>query len=67
MPPLLATSLGFGVAEVLLGVMAEDTGVAGFSPTLGAPVLDVALEARKVLFTETDLNVVGFFVDEVLE
>lgn len=67
MPPLFATSLGFGVAEALVGVAAEDTGVVGFSPTLGAPVLEVALDAKKVLFTETDLKVAGFFVDEVLE
>lgn len=67
MPPLFATSLGFGVAEALAGVAAEDTGVVGFSPTLGAPVLEVALDAKKVLLTETDLKVAGFFVDEVLE
>lgn len=66
-PPLLATSLGFGVAEALVGVAAEDTGVVGFSPTLGAPVLEAALAAKKVLLTETDLKVAGFFVDEVLE
>lgn len=67
MPPLFATSLGFGVAEALVGVAADDTGVVGFSPTFGAPVLAAALDAKKVLLTETDLKVAGFLVDEVLE
>lgn len=66
-PPLFATSLGLGVAEVLAGLAVGGTGVVGFSPTLGAPVLEAALDAKKVLFTETDLKVVGFFVDEVRE
>lgn len=39
----------------------------GLSPTLGALVLEVAFEAKKVLFTETDLKVAGRFVEEVRE
>lgn len=53
--------------DVLEGAVAEGTGVEGLSPTLGTLVLDVALEAKKFLFTETDLKVMGFLTDEVLE
>lgn len=46
-------------------MVAEDTGVVGFSPTLGLLVLEVALEAKNVLLTETDLKVAGRLADEV--
>lgn len=46
---------------------AEDTGVVGFSPTLGTLALEVALEAKNVLLTETDLKVAGRLADEVRE
>lgn len=62
----LATSLGFGVVEVLGGA-AEATEVGALSPTLGAFAFDVTLDARKVLLTETDLKVAGFLTEEVLE
>lgn len=62
---VFATSLGLGTLEVVVGVAAEDTGVVGFSPTLGTLVLEVALEAKNVLLTETDLKVAGRLVDEV--
>lgn len=63
----MATSRGFGVEEVLVGAAAADTGVVGFSPTLGTLVLELALEAKKVLLTDTDLKVAGFLAEEVLE
>lgn len=66
-PALFATSLGLGVLDVLGRTAAEGTGVVGFSPTFGAFVLEAALEARKVLFTETDLKVAGRLVEEVRE
>lgn len=51
----------------VLGVAEEGTGVVGLSPTLDTLVLEDALDARNVLFTDTALNVVGFFTDGVLE
>lgn len=66
-PALLATRRGLGVVEVPVGVVDVGTGVAGFSPILGLLALEVALDARKVLLTETDLKVAGFLVEEVLE
>lgn len=62
---VFATSLGLGTLELVVGVAAEDTGVVGLSPTLGALVLEVALEAKNVLLTETDLKVAGRLDDDV--
>lgn len=52
---------------MLVSVAADGTGVVGFSPILGALVPDTALEAKKVLLTETDLKVAGRLVEEVRE
>lgn len=62
---VFATSLGLGTLELVAGVAAEETGVVGLSPTFGALVLEVPLEAKNVLLTETDLKVAGRLADEV--
>lgn len=67
LPPVLATSRGFGVVDVLGGAAVEDAVAAGFSPALGPTLAEVPFEAKKVLLTETDLKVVGFLTEDDLE
>lgn len=64
--PVLATSLGRADADEAEVRLATARVGEALSPGLATPGVPAALAARKVLLTETDLNVVGFLaVDDV--